>query len=47
MKILLDENLPTKLKYDFGDNFEIHTVKTKGHGMAWKEKWRTFGIGYF
>ena len=23
MKILLDENLPTKLKYNFGINFEI------------------------
>jgi len=30
MKILLDENLPTKLKYDFGKNFEIHTVKDMG-----------------
>ncbi len=30
MKILLDENLPTKLKYDFGENFEIHTVKDMG-----------------
>ena len=30
MKILLDENLPTKLKYDFGENFEIRTVKDMG-----------------
>ena len=30
MKILLDENFPTKLKYDFGENFEIHTVKDMG-----------------
>lgn len=30
MKILLDENLPTKLKYDFGINFEISTVKDMG-----------------
>ena len=27
MKILLDENLPTKVKYDFGENFETWTVK--------------------
>jgi len=30
MKILLDENLPTKLKYDFGESFEILTVKDMG-----------------
>ena len=30
MKILLDENLPTKLKFDFDENFEIHTVKDMG-----------------
>ena len=30
MKILLDENLPTKLKYNFSDKFEIHTVKDMG-----------------
>lgn len=30
MKILLDENLPTKLKYDLGTNFEISTVKDMG-----------------
>ena len=30
MKILLDENLPTKLKYDFGENFEIFSVKDMG-----------------
>ena len=30
MKILLDENLPTKLKYDFGVNFQISTVKDMG-----------------
>ena len=27
MKILLDENLPTKVKYDFGEAFEILSVK--------------------
>ena len=27
MKILPDENLPAKLKYNFGENFETHTVK--------------------
>ncbi len=30
MKILLDENLPAKLKYDFGDGFEVRTVKDMG-----------------
>jgi predicted nuclease of predicted toxin-antitoxin system len=30
MKILLDENLPTKLKYNFGEGFEIFTVKDLG-----------------
>ena len=30
MKILLDENLPTKLKYNFGINFEISTIKDMG-----------------
>lgn len=30
MKILPDENLPTKLKYDFGENFEIKTSKDMG-----------------
>ena len=30
MKILLDENMPTKIKYDFGENFEIHTAKDMG-----------------
>lgn len=30
MKILLDENLPAKVKYDFGENFQTHTVKDMG-----------------
>ena len=30
MKILLDENLPTKLKYNFGNDFEIYSVKDMG-----------------
>ena len=30
MKILLDENLPTKLKFDFGEGIEIFTVKDMG-----------------
>ena len=30
MKILLDENLPTKIKYDFGKGFEVSTVKDLG-----------------
>jgi predicted nuclease of predicted toxin-antitoxin system len=30
MKILLDENIPTKLKYDFGEGFRTYTVKDMG-----------------
>lgn len=30
MKILLDENLPRKLKSDFGSDHEVWTVKDKG-----------------
>lgn len=34
MKILLDESLPRKLRYDFGEGHEVHTVRDKG----WLEK---------
>ena len=27
MKILLDENIPTKVKYDFGEDYEVRTVR--------------------
>ena len=30
MKILLDENLPTKVKYDFGEDYEVQTVRDMG-----------------
>jgi predicted nuclease of predicted toxin-antitoxin system len=30
MKILLDENLPTKLKYDFGENHKVFAVRDMG-----------------
>lgn len=30
MKILLDENLPRKLKADFGPDFEVKTVRDMG-----------------
>ncbi len=30
MKILLDESLPRKLKYDFGTANEVYTVRDKG-----------------
>ncbi len=30
MKILLDENLPAKVKYDFGEGFKILTVRDMG-----------------
>lgn len=34
MKLLLDENLPIKLKYRFSDNIETYTVKD----MSWLGK---------
>ena len=34
MKILLDENLPRKLKADFGHGFEVKTVSE----MNWQGK---------
>jgi predicted nuclease of predicted toxin-antitoxin system len=30
MKILLDENIPTKVKFDFGESFEVRTVRDMG-----------------
>ena len=30
MKILLDENMPTKVKYDFGEGYDLSTVKDMG-----------------
>jgi predicted nuclease of predicted toxin-antitoxin system len=30
MKILLDENLPTKIKYNFGDPHDVSTIKDMG-----------------
>jgi predicted nuclease of predicted toxin-antitoxin system len=30
MQILLDENLPTKVKYDFGEGYEISTIRDMG-----------------
>lgn len=30
MKILLDENMPTKVKYNFGEGFEVKTVRDMG-----------------
>ena len=27
MKILLDENMPTKVKYDFGKGYEVSTIR--------------------
>jgi len=34
MKILLDENIPRRLKFDFGDAVEVHTVPE----MNWQGK---------
>ena len=30
MKILLDENMPTKVRYDFGEGFEVRTMRDMG-----------------
>lgn len=30
MKILLDESLPRKLRYDFGEEHEVRTVRDMG-----------------
>ena len=30
MKILLDENMPTKVKYDFGEGYDVSTIKDMG-----------------
>lgn len=30
MKILLDENMPTKVKYNFGPGFDVSTVRDMG-----------------
>ncbi len=30
MKILLDENIPAKIKFDFGPDYEVHTVRDMG-----------------
>ena len=45
MKILLDENLPTKVKYDFGEDFEIFTVRD----MKWlgKKNGELLGLAVF
>jgi hypothetical protein len=36
MKILLDENILTKVKYDLGKAYEIEDGQR--YGMDWKEK---------
>ncbi len=45
MKILLDENLPTKVKYDFGEGYEVSTVKD----MNWlgKKNGELLGLAAF
>lgn len=45
MKILLDENLPTKVKYDFGKGYEVRTVRD----MEWlgKKNGELLGLAAF
>ena len=45
MKILLDENIPTKLKLDFGEAYEVRTVRD----MKWlgKKNGELLGLAAF
>ena len=45
MKILLDENMPTKVKYDFGEGYEVLTVRD----MSWlgKKNGELLGLAAF
>ena len=42
MKILLDEKLPTKVKYDFGEGFEIFTVRDMEIWNGWAKRMVSF-----
>jgi predicted nuclease of predicted toxin-antitoxin system len=41
MKLLLDENLPIKLKDYFSDKHQIHGKRIR---MEWEKEWRTFRV---
>ncbi len=53
MKILLDENIPAKVKFDFGEEYDVFTVRD----MSWLGKkngellglavFNVFGVFYF
>ncbi len=45
MKILLDENMPAKVKYDFGEEYNVKTVKD----MQWlgKKNGELLGLAVF
>ena len=45
MKILLDENMPTKVRYDFGEGHEVKTVRD----MRWlgKKNGELLGLAAF
>lgn len=45
MRILLDENMPAKVTYDFGEGHEVHTVKD----MQWlgKKNGELLGLAAF
>ncbi len=45
MKILLDENMPIKIKYDFGESIEVRTVRD----MNWlgKKNGELLGLAVF
>lgn len=44
MRILLDENMPAKVKYDFGKGYDVNI---KRYGLVRKKEWGAFGIGSF
>ncbi len=45
MKILLDENIPAKVKFDFGEEYDVLTV----HDMSWlgKKNGELLGLAVF
>ena len=45
MKILLDENLPIKLRVDFGENHEVYTVQYMG--WSGKKSGKLLGLMVF
>ena len=45
MRILLDENLPAKIKYDFGKDYQVSTVSEMG--WSGKKNGELLGLAVF